>query len=259
VSEQFCSAFAPGTGFRRDGENLLLSKNPFADTAGVITLNPLGDCAVVLKFEGGPEAQALSRARTVADAINRDPPAGVKDVVPAFGNVTVFYNPPEIVSFPSLCAELKTRVSKLKQSASQTEARAVEIPVCYGGKFGPDLAEVAARAGLTLEQAVALHAGGDYFVQAVGFAPGFAYLGGLVEQLHTPRRATPRTLVPAGAVGIGGALTGVYPLATPGGWNLIGCTPTKMFDPSRPEPALVRAGDRVRFRTITPEEFAAWK
>ena len=135
----------------------------------------------------------------------------------------------------------------------------VDIPVSYDGELGPDLGEVAARAGLTPEQVVALHTSGNYFVQAIGFAPGFAYLGGLPEKLHTPRRATPRTQVPAGAVGIGGALTGVYPLVTPGGWNLIGRTPLKMFDPSRAEPALVRAGDRVRFRAITAEEFAAWK
>jgi inhibitor of KinA len=139
------------------------------------------------------------------------------------------------------------------------ESRRVEIPVCYEGEFASDLADVAARSGLTTQRVVELHSGADYLAHAVGFAPGFAYLGGLPQKIHTPRRATPRTSVPAGTVGIGGAQTGVYSLTTPGGWNLIGRTPLKMFDAARAEPALLRVGDQVKFRAITPEEFAAWK
>ena len=138
-------------------------------------------------------------------------------------------------------------------------ARIVEVPVCYGGECGPDLGEVAAKSGIDPHEVIALHSGGSYVVQAIGFAPGFGYLGGLPEKIHTPRRATPRTLVPAGSVGIGGVLTAVYPFATPGGWNIIGRTPLAMFDPQRTEPAILRAGDHVRFRVITGEEFAAWK
>jgi len=240
----------------------------------MVSISPLGDAAVVLTFDASLGETVLSCVRAAADAIERDCPAGVTDVVPAFATVTVFYDPVQITSFAALCEALQARVKNESgstkdgaggsgfsnpESGNAGATRVVEIPVCYGEEFGPDLGEVALRAGLTVEQVVALHSGASYVVQAIGFAPGFAYLGGLPEKLHMPRRATPRTEVPAGAVGIGGALTGVYPLATPGGWNLIGRTPLKMFDPSRREPALVKAGDHVRFRAITPGQFAAWK
>jgi inhibitor of KinA len=239
-----------------------------------LSLKPLGDAAVVLAFGQGLDESLVARARAVADAIEREQVEGVTDVVPAFATVTVFYDPVRIESYARLCAQIEARAQRasrslgnvagalsLSGSASGSEGttREVEIPVCYGGEFGPDLGQVAAYAGLTPEEVVALHSGASYFVKAIGFAPGFAYLGGLPGRIHAPRRATPRTQVAAGAVGIGGALTGVYPLTSPGGWNLIGRTPLKMFDSARREPALVRAGDRVRFRVITPEEFAAWK
>jgi antagonist of KipI len=132
----------------------------------------------------------------------------------------------------------------------------MEIPVCYGGEFGPDLEAVAAHAGISADEVVALHRDAEYRVQAIGFVPGFAYLGGLPKKIETPRRTTPRAAVPAGAVGIGGNQTGIYPLATPGGWNLIGQTPRRLFDAARAEPAMLRAGDRVKFQAITAGEFA---
>ena len=135
----------------------------------------------------------------------------------------------------------------------------IEIPVSYGGEHGPDLQEVAQHCGLAVTEVMALHAKADYLVHAIGFAPGFPYLGGLPEKLHAPRRTTPRLSVPAGSVGIGGAQTGIYPLVTPAGWQIIGCTPLLLFRPNEAEPTLLRVGDRVKFRAITPEEFAAWK
>ncbi|MEI6785846.1 MAG: 5-oxoprolinase subunit PxpB [Verrucomicrobiota bacterium] len=240
----------------------------------VMSFKPLGDAAVVLTFEHSLDEALLAPVRAVADAIERERLEGVADVVPAFATVTVFYDPVQIKSYAGLCAALQVCVQRAagsvgdgagaaglsgSGSGNQGAARVVEIPVCYHEEFGPDLSQVAKHASLTVGQIVVLHSGANYFVQAMGFAPGFAYLGGLPGRIHTPRRATPRTQVPAGAVGIGGALTGVYPLATPGGWNLIGRTPLRMFDPARPEPALLRAGDRVRFRVIHPKEFAAWK
>ncbi len=133
----------------------------------------------------------------------------------------------------------------------------MEIAVCYHAEFAPDLEEVARHAGLSAEQIIRRHSGADYTVACVGFLPGFAYLAGLPESLATPRRAEPRKEVPAGAVGIGGGQTGIYPLRSPGGWNLIGRTPQRMFDPEATPPALLQAGDRVRFRAITREEFDA--
>lgn len=224
-----------------------------------MTLSPLGDSAVVATLGTGLDELALPRVRALAEVLHRDLPAGVVDVVPAFASVTVFYDPARIGGFAQLCAAIEVRAARADAGVLTQEPRRIEIPVCYGGEFGPDLADVAARAGLSPEAVIALHSGGNYLVHAVGFAPGFAYLGGLPEKIHTPRRATPRTSVPAGTVGIGGEQTGVYPLVTPGGWNLLGRTPVKMFDATRAEPALVRVGDRVRFRAIRAEEFASWK
>lgn len=130
-----------------------------------------------------------------------------------------------------------------------------EIPVCYGGELGPDLPEVAAAHGLSEEEVVEIHASADYLVYMLGFAPGFAYLGGLPKRIATPRRRTPRLSIPAGTVGIAGDQTGVYPIATPGGWQLIGRTPDPLFLPDAMPPALLRAGDIVRFRPISRAEF----
>ena len=136
--------------------------------------------------------------------------------------------------------------------------RIVEIPVCYGGDLGPDLDDVAARHETTPDEVVRIHSGADYLVYMVGFMPGFAYLGGLPDEIATPRRSSPRTAVPAGAVGIGGQQTGVYPLESPGGWNLIGRTPLRIFDLSRETPSLLATGDRVRFCPISLDRYQRW-
>lgn len=224
-----------------------------------MTFTPLGDSAVVVALGSSPDETVVRRVRTLAEVLDRDRPTGVIEVVPAFSAVTVFYDASHIVSYERLCEELEIRAARAETATVSQATRVWEIPVCYGGDFGSDLAEVAARAGLSPAKVIELHTGADYLVQAIGFAPGFAYLGGLPEKIHTPRRATPRTGVPAGTVGIGGAQTGVYPLATPGGWNLIGRTPLKMFDAMRAEPALLHAGDCVRFRPISEEEFFKWR
>ncbi len=224
-----------------------------------MTLTPLGDSAVVVALGSGLDETGLRRVRALAATLERDRPAGVVDVVPAFASVTVFYDVAQVGGYERLCREIATRTERVETADLRREARVIVIPVCYGGEGGADLADVAAQAGLSSEEVVALHAGGDYLVQAIGFAPGFAYLGGLPAKIHTPRRPAPRTVVPAGTVGIGGAQTGVYPLMTPGGWNLIGRTPLRLFDGGRHEPALLRAGDRVTFRAINAEEFAAWR
>lgn len=141
--------------------------------------------------------------------------------------------------------------------AASPSAREVTVPVCYGGDAGPDLAEVARLTGLGAEEVVARHAAGHYHVAMLGFAPGFPYLLGLDPALAVPRRADPRTRVPAGSVAIGGAQTGIYPDALPGGWQLIGRTPLRLFDPAADEPAALRPGDRVRFAPIDAARFDA--
>jgi inhibitor of KinA len=150
---------------------------------------------------------------------------------------------------------VKDALLKAKHNKGASEGRTVELPVCYGGEFGPDLATVAEHAKLSPEEVIKRHCAGNYLVYLVGFSPGFAYLGGLAKELATPRHATPRPRVPAGSIGIGGEQTGVYPVSTPGGWNLIGRTPLRLFLPEQDPPVMLRAGDRVKFRAISMEEF----
>ncbi|HEY1107336.1 MAG TPA: 5-oxoprolinase subunit PxpB, partial [Opitutaceae bacterium] len=220
-----------------------------------MTIRPLGDTAIAISLGERVDAAVASRARAIAAEIDRHRPAGVVDVVSAFASVAVFYERIHSRDFPALLAEVEA-LAQRAEAAVTPAPRRVEIPVCYGGEFGPDLADVARHTGLTEAEVIARHAGGDYLVHAIGFAPGFPYLGGLPEALATPRRSTPRPRVAAGTVGIGGAQTGVYPIATPGGWNLIGRTPLALFDAGRAEPALLRAGDRVAFVPVDAAELA---
>ncbi|MSU50499.1 MAG: 5-oxoprolinase subunit PxpB [Opitutus sp.] len=223
---------------------------------GIMTISPLGDSAVVIVLGENVDPAIAARVRAIALEIERHPPNGVVDVVPAFASVAVFFDPARAAAFDVMRLELEALIARANAAVGAVEIRTIEIPVRYGGESGPDLATVAAHTKLSASDVIALHEGGDYLVHAIGFAPGFPYLGGLPPELATPRRATPRPRVPAGSVGIGGIQTGVYSLATPGGWNLIGCTPLRLFDAARPAPALLHAGDRVKFRAISASEFA---
>ena len=199
--------------------------------------------------------------RAAARRIRGDPPPGFVDLVPAFVSIVVHYDP--IIAAREEDGRPHDRVVNfLREQLVDLDVetldapRVVELPVCYGGDdLGPDLDDVARVHGLTPDEVIQLHSGAEYLVYMIGFMPGFAYLGGLPERIATPRRKTPRTAVPAGTVGIGGRQTGVYPLVSPGGWNLIGRTPVKIFDIARAEPTLLGTGDRVRFRPMTRAEF----
>lgn len=221
---------------------------------------PLGDCAVRVSFAEEPGPRVTAEIVRFCRALEADPPPGVSEWVPAYTTVAVYYRPKQ-TGYDALCRAL----ARLPQSRDAEEVkefeedgpRLVEIPVCYGGAFGPDLDNVAALHGLTPAEVIRRHSSPRYRVQFLGFLPGFAYLSGLPPSLVTPRLDTPRLTVPAGAVGIGGAQTGVYPLESPGGWRIIGRTPSLLFDPAREPPALLRAGDRVRFVPIAAAEFEA--
>lgn len=202
----------------------------------------LGETAVVLELEPpitlATQKRIWGLAQRLVDAPN------VLEVIPGMNNITVTLRNPQTLALDAI-----ERLQRWweESEALEPESRFIEIPVTYGGKQGPDLADVAQNSGLSEKQVVELHASVDYVVWFLGFQPGFPYLGSLPEQLHTPRRAEPRLIVPAGSVGIGGSQTGIYPLATPGGWQLIGHTAIKLFDPRRDEPILLRPGDTVRF------------
>lgn len=207
-------------------------------------LHHAGDSLVLVEFESTIAPDVNRRAVALAGAIAAARVPGVRDVVPAYASVGVHVDP---LRFDQ--ATLDAVISHAWDTAAGAEppARVVEIPVCYGGAFGPDLAEVAAFAGGTEADVIARHAAGRYRVYMLGFLPGFAYLGGVEASIAMPRRSTPRTSVPAGSVGIAGQQTGVYPCESPGGWRLIGRTPMAMFDLTRPAPALLAPGDTVRF------------
>jgi KipI family sensor histidine kinase inhibitor len=204
---------------------------------------PLGDCAVTLSFGGSADAATGARVRAATTAIRAAALPAVHDVVPAYNALTVFYDPLH-VGFGDIAERLVGLAASASGGAAEDAGRLVEIPTRYDG---PDLEEVARAAGLSPDEVVRLHAGTEYRVHLLGFAPGFAYLGQLPPALRLPRRASPRTRVPAGSVAIAGAQTAVYPLATPGGWHLLGSTDAAMWEVHRHPPALLAVGDRVRF------------
>ncbi|MEE9247139.1 MAG: 5-oxoprolinase subunit PxpB, partial [Dehalococcoidia bacterium] len=207
-----------------------------------------GDRALYIEVGDVISPQVNRRVKGLLDAIDEAAIEGVQALAPTYRSILVYYDPLKIP-----LEELKQRLSDLGRAlpdASSSEARIFEIPTLYGGEFGPDLDFVASHTGLSPEEVIRIHAGTDYLVYMVGFNPGFPYLGGMPENIATPRLETPRVKIPAGSVGIAEAQTGIYPLESPGGWRLIGRSPLKMFDPSRDPPALVEAGDLVRFVSI---------
>ncbi len=223
-------------------------------------ITPLGDNALLAETGAAADEATLALTLSVARALAAAMLPGVTDIVPAFASVTVHYEPAKIPPGPGAPVARVAEWLRVTAAGAKPDAkisgREVEVPVCYGGEQGPDLPEVARRARLTEAEVVAQHSGARYQVAAVGFSPGFPYLLGLPARLAMPRRANPRVRVPAGSVAIGGAQTGVYPLATPGGWQLVGQTPLRLFRPEEKLPALLFPGDFVRFKPITPAQFA---
>lgn len=212
-----------------------------------------GDSALNVEFkqEISPEISGL--VHSCARMLEEHPIEGVIECIPTICSLMVCYNP-QIISYEALCACLQTRLKDITGTAQETR-RIVEIPVCYGGEFGPDIDFVAEHAQLSVPDVIRIHAGVDYLIDMLGFMPGFAYLGGLDKRLHTPRLQSPRTCIEAGSVGIGGAQTGIYPLPSPGGWRLIGKSPVCLYDPFRDHPILYAAGDYLRFIPISEEDF----
>lgn len=214
---------------------------------------PVGDGALLVEFANLVSPQVNRRVRALVAALDVDPPPGLLDLIPAYRTLLVVYDPLAITH-----DALRERLRAMERTAASITpaARLITIPVAYGGEFGPDLPAVAAHTGFSEAEVVARHTAGAYLVYFLGFSPGFPYLGGLDPALATPRLPEPRLRVPAGSVGIAGGQTGVYPEATPGGWQLIGRTPVRLYDPEAADPFLLRAGDELRFRAIDADEFA---
>jgi inhibitor of KinA len=229
---------------------------------------PLGDSALIVRvreqFEDAPE-ETLDEVLRILQQLRSAAIPGVIEVAPAYTTVAVFFDPIAVSkAFASgtsddvvdwMAARIGAAIVPKRRGSRRSAPRTVEIPVCYDPEFAPDLDEVARHAQISTKEVVDLHSAADYRVACIGFVPGFPFMAGLPKKIATPRRSNPRKEIPSGSVGIGGAQTGIYPLRSPGGWNLIGRTPFKLFDPTKDPPVLLRAGDCVRFRAIAREEF----
>jgi inhibitor of KinA len=229
-------------------------------------ITPLGDSAVILHvrdaFEGAPD-ETLDEVLGYSDFLRRANLTGITEVAPAYTTVALYYDPNRAVAagadsnsvFEWVAAKIQTEIANGNIRLKRSAGSAIEIPACYDEKFALDLDEVTNHVGLSMEEVIELHSSATYRVNCLGFTPGFAYLSGLPSKLATPRRPVPRKQVPAGSIGIGGAQTGIYPITSPGGWNIIGRTALKLFNPKKNPPAMLCAGDTVRFRPITRSEF----
>ncbi len=216
-------------------------------------LRPVGDRGLLAEYGDGIDPGINRKVRAITMVLDQERPAGIVEVIPAYRCLMIIYDP------------LRTSVSELEKMLDSVESRlaridippprTVEIPVCYGGDFGPDIQFVADHGGLSVNETIQIHSGTAYLVYMIGFTPGFPYLGGLPRQLHAPRLDTPRIRVPAGSVGIANDQTGIYVIASPGGWRLIGRTPLKLFEPTKEEPFLYGAGDLIKFVPISEDEY----
>ena len=214
---------------------------------------PAGDRALAVELGDSITAEINRKVRDLLVAIESEGIPGLIDLVPTYRSLLVNYDPLRL-SLP----ELQERLANLEQHLDQATLKApkvAEIPTLYGGEHGPDLGHVAEHNGLDPDEVIQIHSGTEYLIYMMGFTPGFPYMGGMSERIATPRLQTPRTAIPVGSVGIAEQQTGVYPIESPGGWQLIGRTPVQLFDPQRDPPVLVVAGDYIRFTPIKENVF----
>lgn len=214
---------------------------------------PEGDRALVVDFGEYIDEAVNDAVNALAGKIRKHNIEGVEEMIPTFRSLLILFDPKR-----TSMKTLREGIEKLDLASSaeeKKEKRILRIPCCYGGKYGEDLLDMEKVTGLSREEIVKIHSGTDYRVYMLGFLPGFAYLGGLDERIAAPRLKTPRLSIPAGSVAIGGNQTGVYPIASPGGWRIIGSTPIEFYNPNREEPILCRAGDYIRFVPIGEDEY----
>ena len=215
-----------------------------------IVFLPAGDCALVAEFGNEIDENINNKVHALAQWITARKVRGVIEVLPTFRSLMVTYDP---------CKTSYKRLTKILRKCSfdhlgteGVKKEIIEVPCCYDG---PDMDDMVTLTGLSREEIIAIHSGTDYKIYMMGFLPGFVYLGGLDKRIHAPRLSTPRTRIEPGSVGIGGSQTGVYPVASPGGWRILGYTPLKFYDPAKDEPILCRAGQYIRFVPISREEY----
>jgi KipI family sensor histidine kinase inhibitor len=215
-----------------------------------VTIRPASDRSLLVSFGAAISLESHHQVFHLTRSL--EGVRGILNLHPAYASVLIEFDP-RLVESAAIEALVHQKMAVQADPRAAEAPRTVEIPVRYGGEFGPDLDDVARHTGLSPERVVELHSSADYLIYFLGFAPGFAYLGGLPPELATPRISAPRKHVPAGSVAIGGNQTGVYPIVSPGGWRLIGRTSVKLFDPGAAEPVLLRMGDRLRFVAIAED------
>lgn len=221
-------------------------------------IHQISETSVLIEFGNEINPETNKKIRILCEYLENNPFHGLVEYIPYFTSVSIIYDPLKINPFEKVREKLESILSSLDFS-SEYEEHIVEIPVCYGNEYGPDIEYVAEVNNISVNEVIDIHSKGKYLVYMIGFAPGFPYLGGMSEKIATPRRKTPRTAVPKGSVGIAGMQTGVYPLETPGGWQLIGRTPIKLFDAESKEKTLLKCGDIIKFYPISCEEYLKLK
>jgi inhibitor of KinA len=230
-------------------------------------LIPMGDQAVMIDLGEDADKTTLNKVHFLTSRLESHPFDWIIEYIPAFTSIAIIYDPMKIAckvlakdQLPyEYVMEQLIAILSLKMNDEAIKQRVMEIPVCYGETYGPDLEYVAAANNLTTDEVIHIHTSGDYIVQMIGFAPGFPYINGMSEKIAAPRKETPRLKIPAQSVGIGGKQTGIYPIETPGGWQIIGRTPLHLFRPEMTPPSLLQAGDKVKFIPISAVEFSKWE
>jgi KipI family sensor histidine kinase inhibitor len=212
-----------------------------------------GDAAIVIELGDAIDPAVNQRIHDLRRLIEQQGVAGIVELVPTYRSLLVYYDPSRTAR--SDLVHLIQELAMRRADTSRPPARIVEFPTSYGSDFGPDLGYVAEHARLQPEEVIRIHSGTDYLVYMMGFTAGFPYLGGMSADIATPRLATPRTRIPAGSVGIAQRQTGIYPADSPGGWQIIGRTPLRIFDPARTPPVIIEAGDYVRFVPVAMDEY----
>ena len=212
-----------------------------------------GDTSVAVVFGNEISMDINTQIRAFDEALAEEQIDGVYETVPTYCSLTIHYAP-EKIRYDALEEQLEKLLS-VAHKAQKMNTVVIEIPVLYGGEYGPDLETVAAHNGMTPEEVIKIHSNAEYLIYMLGFTPGFSYMGGMDDSIATPRLKTPRVLIPAGSVGIAGKQTGIYPIDSPGGWQLIGRTPVKLYDAHRDTPILLDAGVHVKFIPIDEEEY----
>lgn len=231
-------------------------------------IQPLGDSALVIHMGEDIHPTIHEKVKNLNALLENNPFIGFIESVPAYNSLTVYYDPVAVYlssienvkkSPYHIVSDFLYKILNELGTTEKQEPRIVKIPVVYGGEFGPDLEDVANYNGLSTEEVIQIHSSKECLVYMIGFAPGFPFLGGMDERIATPRKESPRLAIVPGSVGIAGKQTGIYPLETPGGWQIIGRTPLDLFLPKQSPPTLLQSGDIIRFVPISPKEFAHYK